>query len=135
MDRYRQFIENIRQSEPQMPGDGEMTEHILERIRTIRQEIPDNSPVPVSSAIASPTRRIRSIAAFTAAAAAVLTVLAVLPFTVPDRTEQMTEMSEVVAVKGENDLNRYQKLKAQAEVFSRIKATASKKYSHDNTEQ
>lgn len=135
MDGYRQFIERIRQSEPQMPGDEEMTEHILERIRTIHQEIPDNSSAPVSAAVASPTRRIRSIAAFTAAAAAVLTLLAVLPLNVPDRTEQMTEISEVVAVKGVNNLDRYHKLEEQAEVFSRIKAIASKKYSHDNTEQ
>ena len=33
MDRYRNFIDRIRQSEPTMPDNGDITERLLGRIR------------------------------------------------------------------------------------------------------
>lgn len=137
MDRYRNFIDRIRQSDPRMPDDGEMTGRILERIRTLEQEreLPPDTVAPQYGIHTSRTARIRRIAAVSVAAAAIMTVLAVLPATAPDMTEHMTEISDAAVYNNENNMNRYLQLKAKAELYSRAKAAAIKRYSHDNKEK
>lgn len=142
MDRYRNFIDRIRQSEPTMPDNGDITERILGRIRLAEQErgLPHDTVAPKYGIHASRTARIRRIAAVSAAAAAIMTVLAVLPATVPDRTDHMTEISNAAVCSNENGMNRnnidrYLQLKAKAELYPRAKAAAIKRYSHDNKEQ
>lgn len=142
MDRYRNFIDRIRQSEPTMPDNGDITERILGRIRLAEQErgLPPDTVAPQYGIHASPTARIRRIAAVSAAAAAIMTVLAVLPATVPDRTDHMTEISNAAVCSNENNMNRnnidrYLQLKAKAELYPRAKAAAIKRYSHDNKEK
>lgn len=150
MDRYRNFIDRIRQSEPTMPDNGDITERILGRIRLAEQErgLPPDTVAPQYGIHASPTARIRRIAAVSAAAAAIMTVLAVLPATVPDRTDYMTEIghtdhmteSNAAVCSNENGMNRnnidrYLQLKAKAELYPRAKAAAIKRYSHDNKEK
>lgn len=142
MDRYRNFIDRIRQSEPTMPDNGDITERILGRIRLAEQErgLPPDTVAPQYGIHASRNARIRRIAAVSAAAAAIMTVLAVLPATVPDRTDYMTEISNAAVCSNENGMNRnnidrYLQLKAKAELYPRAKAAAIKRYSHDNKEK
>ena len=69
MDRYRQFIEDMRRTRPQMPHPEEVSARIAERTGTMPQDIPAG-PAPLRSG------RIRLAAAVTGitgiAAAAVL---------------------------------------------------------------
>ena len=63
MDRYRQFIEDMRRTRPQMPHPEEVSARIAERTGAMPQDIPAG-PAPLRSG------RIRIAAAVTGIAAA-----------------------------------------------------------------
>ena len=68
MDRYRQFIEDMRRTRPQMPHPEEVSARIAERTGAMPQDIPAG-PAPLRSG------RIRIAAAVTGIAAAAVLVL------------------------------------------------------------
>ena len=68
MDRYRQFIDDVRRSRPQMPHPEEVSARIAERTGNMPQNTPAG-PAPLRS------RRIRFAAAVTGIAAAAVLVL------------------------------------------------------------
>ena len=76
MDRYRQFIEDMRRTRPQMPHPEEVSARIAERTGAMPQDIPAG-PAPLRSG------RIRIAAAVTGIAAA-----AVLRYGRPHRDKQ-----------------------------------------------
>ena len=91
MDRYRQFIEDMRRSRPQMPHPEEISARIAERTGTMPQDIPAG-PAPLRSG------RIRLAAAITGitgiAAAAVL-VLSLSTALIQTDTAVRTEISSL----------------------------------------
>ena len=107
MDRYRQFIEDVRRSRPQMPHPEEVSARIAERTGTMPQDIPAG-PVPLRSG------RIRL-------AAAVTTEISSLP------------VSTSAFMRGpQAHLEHYRKTKAHRQSVAGLKDRAATQQNHED---
>ena len=88
MDRYRQFIEDMRRTRPQMPHPEEVSARIAERTGAMPQDIPAG-PAPLRSG------RIRIAAAVTGIAAAAVLVLSLSTALIQTDTAVRTEISSL----------------------------------------
>ena len=134
MDRYRQFIEDVRRSRPQMLHPEEVTARIAERTGTMPQDIPAG-PAPLRSG------RIRLAAAITGitgiAAAAVL-VLSLSTALIQTDTAVRTEISSLPVstsafMRGpQAHLEHYRKTKAHRQSVAGLKDRAANLQSHED---
>ena len=134
MDRYRQFIEDMRRTRPQMPHPEEVSARIAERTGTMPQDIPAG-PAPLRSG------RIRLAAAVTGitgiAAAAVL-VLSLSTALIQTDTAVRTEISSLPVstsafMRGpQAHLEHYRKTKAHRQSVAGLKDRAANLQIHEN---
>ncbi len=128
MDKYRQFIEDVRRSRPQMPHPEEVTARIAEHTGAMPQDTTAR-PDPLR------TGRIRLAAALTGIAAAASLVLTLSQALSSEGTEGMTDVCTIsAAVAGRHSIDRYRELQVQARRYSAAKARALKIYRHENIE-
>ena len=116
MDRYRQFIDDVRRSRPQMPHPEEVSEWIAERTGTMPQDSP-TGPAPLRSG------HIRLAAAVTgiAAAAVLVTEISSLP------------VSTSAFMRGpQAHLEHYRKTKAHRQSVAGLKDRAANLQSHED---
>lgn len=134
MDKYRQFIEDMRRTRPQMLHPEEVTARIAERTGTMPQDIPAG-PAPLRSG------RIRLAAAITGitgiAAAAVL-VLSLSTALIQTDTAVRTEISSLPVstsafMRGpQAHLEHYRKTKAHRQSVAGLKDRAANLQSHED---
>ena len=134
MDKYRQFIEDMRRSRPQMPHPEEVTARIAEHTGAMPQDTTAR-PAPLR------TGRIRLAAALTGIAAAASLVLTLSQALSSEGTEGMTDVCTISAavagrhtVAGRHSIDRYRELQVQARRYSAAKARTLKIYRHENIE-
>ncbi|HJB43818.1 MAG TPA: hypothetical protein IAB87_03415 [Candidatus Coprenecus merdipullorum] len=131
MDRYRQFIEDMRRTRPQMPHPEEVSARIAERTGTMPQDIPAG-PAPLRSG------RIRLAAAVTGIAAAAALVLTLSTVLVQADTTVRTEISSLPVstpahIRGpQAHLEHYRKTKAHRQSFAGLKDRAANLQMHEN---
>ena len=128
MDKYRQFIDNVRRSRPQMPHPDEVTARIAEHTGAMPQDTPAR-PAPLR------TGRIRLAAALTGIAAAAVLVLSLSQALSSEGAEGMTDVSTISAsIADKHSIDRYRELQVQARRYSAAKARTLKIYRHENIE-
>ena len=131
MDRYRQFIEDVRRSRPQMLHPEEVTARIAERTGTMLQDIPAG-PAPLRSG------RIRLAAAITGIAAAAVLVLSLSTALIQTDTAVRTEISSLPVstsafMRGpQAHLEHYRKTKAHRQSVAGLKDRAANLQSHED---
>lgn len=131
MDRYRQFIEDVRRSRPQMPHPEEVSARIAERTGTMPQDIPAG-PVPLRSG------RIRLAAAVTGIAAAAVLVLSLSTALIQTDTAVRTEISSLPVstsafMRGpQAHLEHYRKTKAHRQSVAGLKDRAATQQNHED---
>ena len=131
MDRYRQFIEDMRRTRPQMPHPEEVTARIAERTGTMPQDIPAG-PAPLRSG------RIRIAAAVTGIAAAAVLVLSLSTALIQTDTAVRTEISSLPVstsafMRGpQAHLEHYRKTKAHRQSLAGLKDRTANLQMHEN---
>lgn len=131
MDKYRQFIEDVRRSRPQMPHPEEVTARIAERTGAMPQDIPAG-PAPLRSG------RIRLAAAITGIAAAAVLVLSLSTALIQTDTAVRTEISSLPVstsafMRGpQAHLEHYRKTKAHRQSVAGLKDRAANLQSHED---
>ena len=131
MDKYRQFIEDVRRTRPQMPHPEEISARIAERTRTMPQDIPAG-PAPLRSG------RIRLAAAITGIAAAAVLVLSLSTALIQNDTAVRIEISSLPVstsafMRGpQAHLEHYRKTKAHRQSFAGLKDRAANLQIHEN---
>ncbi|HIR33270.1 MAG TPA: hypothetical protein IAB85_03495 [Candidatus Coprenecus merdigallinarum] len=131
MDRYRQFIEDMRRSRPQMPHPEEVSARIAERTGNMPQNTPAR-PTPLRSS------RIRFAAAVTGIAAAAVLVLTLSTVLIQTDTAVRTEISSLPVstsafMRGpQAHLEHYRKTKAHRQSVAGLKDRAANLQIHEN---
>lgn len=131
MDRYRQFIEDMRRTRPQMPHPEEVSARIAERTGAMPQDIPAG-PAPLRSG------RIRLAAAITGIAAAAVLVLSLSTALIQTDTAVRTEISSLPVstsafMRGpQAHLEHYRKTKAHRQSVAGLKDRAANLQSHED---
>ena len=131
MDRYRQFIEDVRRTRPQMPHPEEVSARIAERTGDMPQNTPAG-PAPLRSG------RIRLAAAVTGIAAAAALVLSLSTVLMQTDTAVRTEISSLpvstsALIRGpQAHLEHYRKTKAHRQSFAGLKDRAANLQIHEN---
>lgn len=131
MDKYRQFIEDVRRTRPQMLHPEEVTARIAERTGTMPQDIPAG-PAPLRSG------RIRLAAAITGIAAAAVLVLSLSTALIQTDTAVRTEISSLPVstsafMRGpQAHLEHYRKTKAHRQSVAGLKDRAANLQSHED---
>lgn len=131
MDKYIEFIENVRRIRPQMPHPEEVSARIAERT---------GSMPPGTSARPAPLRssRIRFTAAVTGIAAAAALILSLSTALMQTDTTVRTEISSLPAgtsahIRGpQAHLEHYRKTKALRQSITALKDRAAKQQSNEN---
>ena len=119
MDKYRQFIEDMRRSRPQMPHPEEVSEWIAERTGTKPQGTPAG-PAQLRSG------RIRFAAAVTGIAAAAVLVLTLSTVLMQTDTAVRTEISP------QAHLEHYRKTKAHRQSVAELRERAATQQNHED---
>ena len=131
MDRYRQFIEDMRRTRPQMPHPEEVSARIAERTGAMPQDIPAG-PAPLRSG------RIRIAAAVTGIAAAAVLVLSLSTALIQTDTAVRTEISSLpistsAFMRGpQAHLEHYRKTKAHRQSLAGLKDRTANLQMHEN---
>ena len=131
MDRYRQFIEDMCRTRPQMPHPEEISARIAERTGTMPQDIPAG-PAPLRSG------RIRLAAAVTGIAAAAVLVLSLSTALIQTDTAVRTEISSLPVstsafMRGpQAHLEHYRKTKAHRQSVAGLKDRAATQQNHED---
>ena len=131
MDRYRQFIEDMRRTRPQMPHPEEVSARIAERTGAMPQDIPAG-PAPLRSG------RIRLAAAITGIAAAAVLVLSLSTALIQTDTAVRTEISSLPVstsafMRGpQAHLEHYRKTKAHRQSLAGLKDRTANLQMHEN---
>lgn len=131
MDRYRQFIEDMRRTRPQMPHPEEVSARIAERTGAMPQDIPAG-PAPLRSG------RIRIAAAITGIAAAAVLVLSLSTALIQTDTAVRTEISSLPVstsafMRGpQAHLEHYRKTKAHRQSLAGLKDRTANLQMHEN---
>lgn len=131
MDRYRQFIEDMRRTQPQMPHPKEVSARIAERTGAMPQDIPAG-PAPLRSG------RIRIAAAITGIAAAAVLVLSLSTALIQTDTAVRTEISSLPVstsafMRGpQAHLEHYRKTKAHRQSLAGLKDRTANLQMHEN---
>ena len=131
MDKYRQFIEDVRRIRPQMPHPEEVSARIAERTGDMPQDSP-TGPAPLRSG------RIRFAAAVTGIAAAVVLVLSLSTVLMQTDTAVRTEISSLpvstsVLTRGlQAHLEHYRKTKAHRQSIAELRERAATQQNHED---
>ena len=131
MDRYRQFIEDMCRTRPQMPHPEEVSARIAERTGTMPQDSP-TGPAPLSSG------HIRLAAAVTGIAAAAVLVLSLSTALIQTDTAVRTEISSLPVstsafMRGpQAHLEHYRKTNAHRQSVAGLKDRAANLQSHED---
>ena len=131
MDRYRQFIEDMRRTRPQMPHPEEVSARIAERTGAMPQDIPAG-PAPLRSG------HIRLAAAVTGSAAAAVLVLSLSTALIQTDTAVRTEISSLPVstsafMRGpQAHLEHYRKTKAHRQSLAGLKDRTANLQMHEN---
>ena len=131
MDKYRQFIEDVRRSRPQMLHPEEVTARIAERTENMPQDTTAR-PAPLR------TGRIRLAAALTGIAAAAVLVLSLSTALIQTDTAVRTEISSLpvstsALTRGpQAHLEHYRKTKAPRQSVAGLKDPAAHLQSHED---
>ena len=131
MDKYRQFIEDVRRSRPQMPHPEEVTARIAEHTGAMPQDTTAR-PDPLR------TGRIRLAAALTGIAAAAVLVLSLTTALIQTDTAVCTEISSLpvstsALTRGpQAHLEHYRKTKAHRQSVAGLKDRAANLQIHEN---
>ena len=137
MDRYRQFIEDMRRSRPQMPHPEEISARIAERTGTMPQDIPAG-PAPLRSGRIRLAAAISLAAALTGIAAAAVLVLSLSTALIQTDTAVCTEISSLpvstsALTRGpQAHLEHYRKTKAHRQSVAGLKDRAANLQIHEN---
>ena len=131
MDKYRQFIEDMRRSRPQMPHPEEVTARIAEHTGAMPQDTPAR-PAPLRSG------RIRIAAAVTGIAAAAALVLSLSTLLMQTDTAVRTEISSLPVstsafMRGpQAHLEHYRKTKAHRQSVAELRERAATQQNHED---
>ena len=128
MDRYRQFIEDMRRTRPQMPHPEEVSARIAERTGAMPQDIPAG-PAPLRSG------RIRLAAAITGIAAAAVLVLSLSTALIQTDTTEISSLpvSTSAFMRGpQAHLEHYRKTKAHRQSLAGLKDRTANLQMHEN---
>lgn len=131
MDRYRQFIEDMCRTRPQMPHPEEVSARIAERTGTMPQDSP-TGPAPLRSG------HIRLAAAVTGIAAAAVLVLSLSTALIQTDTAVRTEISSLpvstsALTRGpQAHLEHYRKTNAHRQSVAGLKDRAANLQSHED---
>lgn len=131
MDRYRQFIEDMCRTRPQMPHPEEVSARIAERTGTMPQDSP-TGPAPLRSG------HIRLAAAVTGIAAAAVLVLSLSTALIQTDTAVRTEISSLPVstsafMRGpQAHLEHYRKTNAHRQSVTGLKDRAANLQSHED---
>ncbi len=131
MDKYRQFIEDVRRSRPQMPHPEEVTARIAERTGAMPQDTTAR-PAPLR------TGHIRLAAAVTGIAAAAVLVLSLSTALIQTDTAVRTEISSLPVstsafMRGpQAHLEHYRKTNAHRQSVAGLKDRAANLQSHED---
>lgn len=131
MDKYREFIENVRRSGPRMPHPEEVSARIAERTGALPQGT-SARPAPLRSG------RIRLTAAVTGIAAAAAIILSLSTSLMQTDTTVRTEISSLPAGTSalirepQVHLEHYRKTKVLRQSITALKDRAAKQQSHEN---
>lgn len=131
MDRYRQFIEDMCRTRPQMPHPEEVSARIAERTGTMPQDTTAR-PAPLR------TGRIRLAAALTGIAAAAVLVLSLSTALIQTDTAVRTEISSLPVstsafMRGpQAHLEHYRKTNAHRQSVAGLKDRAANLQSHED---
>lgn len=131
MDKYRQFIEDVRRSRPQMPHPEEVTARIAERTGAMPQDTTAR-PAPLR------TGHIRLAAAVTGIAAAAVLVLSLSTALIQTDTAVRTEISSLPVstsafMRGpQAHLEHYRKTKAHRQSLAGLKDRTANLQMHEN---
>ena len=131
MDRYRQFIEDMCRTRPQMPHPEEVSARIAERTENMPQDSP-TGPAPLRSG------HIRLAAAVTGIAAAAVLVLSLSTALIQTDTAVRTEISSLPVstsafMRGPQvHLEHYRKTNAHRQSVAGLKDRAANLQSHED---
>lgn len=135
MDRYTDFIENMRGSHPQMPHPEEVTGRILERIQTL----PQNDCKTVTALQKTPGIRLRRIIpALAGIAAAAVMVCAPMTARLKADTAVRTDISSLnmrtyaAMNRPDAQLEHYRKIKALRQSVAGLEDRAAKPQDYEN---
>lgn len=131
MDRYRQFIEDMCRTRPQMPHPEEVSARIAERTENMPQDSP-TGPAPLRSG------HIRLAAAVTGIAAAAVLILSLSTALIQTDTAVRTEISSLPVstsafMRGpQAHLEHYRKTNAHRQSVAGLKDRAANLQSHED---
>lgn len=131
MDRYRQFIEDVRRTRPQMPHPEEVSARIAERAGDMPQNTPAG-PAPLRSG------RIRLAAAVTGIAAAAALVLSLSTVLMQTDTAVRTEINSLPVSTSafmrepQTHLEHYRKTKAHRQSVAELRKRAATQQNHED---